>query len=124
MKTITVEKRMSKDEAAKLLGLKVYDTALPQQWLDDVCVKLAFTPSGRFSKPKLNIYDTIVSGVVWCYDNSLFGFPYALTEQAYFWLHHECTGLRGVIAKQPAVLSINFRGRPYIEQLNMSAVEG
>lgn len=123
MKTITVEKRISKEEAAKLLGLKVYDTALPQQWLDDLCLKLAATPSGRFSKPKLNFQDAILSGTVWCYDGSLLGYPYAMTEQAYFWLHHDCTGLKDVIAKQPAILSINLGGMNYARQLNMSAVQ-
>jgi hypothetical protein len=75
--------RVTKDEAAKKLGLKVYDLALPQQWLDDACLNLRFAASVRCGRiPKDSLYEHILTGTVWCYDNSLFGYPHALTEQA------------------------------------------
>jgi hypothetical protein len=63
------KKRITKEEAAKMIGLKVYDTALPQQWLD-VVVK----------EHNLN-YNLVLSNIVWCYDGSLMGFPCPLTVE-------------------------------------------
>ena len=59
---------ISKDEAAKLLRLKTYDTALPQGWVDRI------TAWG---------YDPR-STVVWCYDQNVsFGLPVGLTTEAH-----------------------------------------
>ena len=54
------------DERCKELGLQVYDTAVPQEWADDVCAKTGIYPAGE---------------VVWCYDGSLLGYPVALTPK-------------------------------------------
>lgn len=71
---------LTKDEAAQKLGLAVYDTALPQNWLDDAVDTLSGLP-GKFNE-RSRIYDTILSGVVWCYDQSMFGSPRPLTIAA------------------------------------------
>jgi hypothetical protein len=57
------------DELAKEAGLKVYDTALPNDWVDDVHRDTGFWPQ-RY-------------GFVWCYDNArIGGLPYPLTDAA------------------------------------------
>ena len=62
---------MTKDEAAKQLGLEVYDTALPQHWLDGM------SNSGCMK------YDKALSSFVLCYDGKTFtGFPRPLTKEA------------------------------------------
>lgn len=80
---------MTKDEAAKKKGLKVYDYALPQPWVDESVDKLRLkalkdqinNDAPRKASPE--IYDTLVSGAVWCYDNSkIFGEPVAVTDEA------------------------------------------
>ena len=66
--TVVNKKRISKDEAAKMIGLQVYDMALPQQWLDAVV------------KEHHLEYNQVLSNIVWCYDgNSLLGYPCPLT---------------------------------------------
>lgn len=75
---INTQKRISKRDAATLLGIKVYDTALPQQWLD------CFVDNLKQSGVKGELYDIILSGTVWCYDrDSFIGFPYPLTLEAF-----------------------------------------
>jgi hypothetical protein len=70
----------TKGEAAQAAGLKVYDTALPQDWLDDVVNRLA--PFGP-QPARTQIYETIRIGTVWCYDTArVFGAPVALTDEA------------------------------------------
>lgn len=66
-----------KDAAAKMIGLHVYDVALPQQWLDKAVKKLC---------PEVDVeemstaYALILSNVVWCYDNAtIFGQATPLT---------------------------------------------
>lgn len=55
-------------EAAEALGLKVYDTALPQDWVNDFYEKTAVWPAGMF---------------VWCYDEAkTWGEPYPLSMDA------------------------------------------
>lgn len=50
---------MNIDDRAKELGLKNYDTALPQEWLDGIIRETKISPYGHF---------------VWCYDQSrIFG---------------------------------------------------
>ena len=47
-------------------GLKSFDTALPQDWYDLVYDRLNVNPSGH---------------VVWCYDDSMFGYPRAIDDE-------------------------------------------
>ena len=55
-------------ERAKELGLKSYDTALPQEWVDDVYRETGVYPAGMF---------------VWCYDDArVWGAPVPLTEES------------------------------------------
>lgn len=62
---------MTKDDLAKQAGLRTYDLALPQPWLDVVSKILGG-----------DSYGIILSGTVWCYDNSIFGFPVSLTKES------------------------------------------
>jgi hypothetical protein len=74
---------VTKEQAAQKLGLKVYDVALPQQWLDESCLTLRVHASKDEEIPQ-NLYDTFLSGTVWCYDVAkIFGEPVALTDKAY-----------------------------------------
>jgi hypothetical protein len=54
------------DERCKDLGIKTYDTAMPQGWFDRVIKHLDFNPCGH---------------VVWCYDNCTFGYPLGVTPK-------------------------------------------
>jgi hypothetical protein len=59
---------MNTQEAAEKLGLRSFDTALPQDWVDAFTDNTGVYPVGRF---------------VWCYDvASIFGAPVALDEEA------------------------------------------
>jgi hypothetical protein len=61
-----MENILTCDEAAKQRGYRVYDCALPQQWVDEQ-VKAGFDPRAHF---------------VWCYDVCrFFGEPAAITEE-------------------------------------------
>lgn len=74
---------MNKQEAAEKLGLKVFDCALPQQWVDESVVKLKLTASVRSGRiPANSVCDRLLGGTVWGYDDSLFGEPVALTPEA------------------------------------------
>jgi hypothetical protein len=58
----------SVDEAAKALGLRSYDTALPQDWVDEFEARTETSPLGHF---------------VWSYDGAgIFGRPVALDLEA------------------------------------------
>lgn len=62
-------KWISKDEIAKNQGIKIFDTAVPQQWLNDIH----------------NIFEiqNIVSHFVWSYDiDRTFGRPHPLSPKA------------------------------------------
>lgn len=61
------------DELARELGLVTYDTALPQDWIDDV-VRV----TGR------TMLDIVVAGYVWCYDKpyTTWGRAVPLTDAA------------------------------------------
>lgn len=62
-------RRLTAGEAAEQLQLKVYDTALPQTWVDQVKQLTGWYPAG--------------DGIVWCYDRSTnLGEPVALTTSA------------------------------------------
>ena len=52
--------------------LKTYDWAMPQDWFDEVLIVTKINPSGH---------------IVWCYDNSLCGFPYAIDMLGYIILN-------------------------------------
>jgi len=84
---------MTKDELAKKAGLTTYDCALPQTWLNGVVDTLKH---GCVSNLPENIYGVILSGVVWCYDGSLMGYPYALTNHVlgYLKIYEETTGVK------------------------------
>lgn len=62
-------------ELAEAAGLKVYDTALPQHWVDNV-----YEHTKTIMGTSKGIYPY---GFVWAYDKSeIFGEPYPLTEGA------------------------------------------
>jgi hypothetical protein len=91
---------VNKARAAQILGLQVYDTALPQPWLDAVSEALEL----KYSK---NMYHCILAGTVWCYDNSLIGYPYALTKKVYDLLRDDClTPATMAREDQPSTLDI------------------
>lgn len=75
---------LSLDSRAKALGLNIYDTSLPQSWVDELHNRLEglhhqnWNPYGQF---------------VWCYDNaSIFGYPVALTSLAALILYRTSNG--------------------------------
>lgn len=75
MNVTIIRHDVTKDQAAKILGLKVYDTALPQSWLDATVKNLN------------EDYHKVLSSFVWCYDGGSFcGYPYPLTVEAYGYL--------------------------------------
>jgi len=82
MTALEVTGRVTKSEAAEKLGLKTYDTALPQPWLDSVVEKLRQYQE-HAETPETSLYDQILSSFVWCYDGSLLGYPRPLTTQAH-----------------------------------------
>jgi hypothetical protein len=59
-------KDISKDEAAKELGIKSFDVSLPQSWVEYCRQKLGVNP---------------VPHVVWSYDTSRFGNPVGITRE-------------------------------------------
>ena len=68
----------TKSETAKAKGLKSFDCTLPQQWLNDIANTIAKASHTHYNEA----YQTILCGVVWCYDGSLLGYPFALTSKA------------------------------------------
>lgn len=55
------------DQLAAAKGLRTYDTALPQEWVDRFAADTGFSPVGHF---------------VWSYDEAvMFGAPVALTPE-------------------------------------------
>ena len=57
---------MTVQETAEEMGLKVFDTALPQPWFDSILKRFGLNPSGHF---------------VWSYDDAgVYGKPVALTS--------------------------------------------
>jgi len=63
---------ITKEEAAIILGFKVFDNTLPSEWLDEVTRRGAD-------------YDLVRTGVVWCYDSPSYaeGKPQAVIQEAY-----------------------------------------
>lgn len=62
------------NEKALALGLKSYDTSLPQPWVDALMEKIGWAKEFQDFNP--------YGQMVWCYDNSTFGYPVALTSLA------------------------------------------
>lgn len=79
MKYIEVEGNISKGDAARKMILQSYDPALPQQWVDNF-VEVIQKDNAKLIKEDL--YGQVISSFVWCYDNSLLGFPRPLTRKA------------------------------------------
>lgn len=63
---------IDKHELARAAGLKSYDVALPQVWLDNVADKLARVTG----QPRCDVYDALRRGTVWCYDTHFLGEPH------------------------------------------------
>lgn len=74
--------RPNKRDAAELLNIETYDTALPQRWLDEFVNEIVKVTG----KPRDEIYGLALSSFVWCYDDSIMGYPYPMTITAYGWL--------------------------------------
>jgi hypothetical protein len=85
MNIISTNRRLNKKECAELLNLKVYDTAVPQEWLDKIFLKLSFTPESKLFPE--NWREIILSSLVWCYEDDkiklLMGCPICLTKRAF-----------------------------------------
>lgn len=62
--------RTNMDQAAEIMGIKKYDVALPQNWVDNVCRLTGKNPCGH---------------VVWSYDgegsSNCFGKPVGITRE-------------------------------------------
>lgn len=102
MNILIVQEKVNKDRAAQLLGLEVYDTALPQEWLDQFVYIL------RKKQPV--DYHLVLSSFVWCYDNGSFmGYPYPLTVQAFAFLklYDQLTGSSYTSSETYNVLEVN-----------------
>lgn len=95
-------KPVNKDEAAKLLGYKTYDTAVPQPWLDELYEILQPISESFPAAWK----DIILSSIVWCYDDphNFIGAPVVLTKVAYDMLNQAAIKDMWDVTKQPAVL--------------------
>ena len=114
MNIIKVTKEyLTRDEAALMLGLKVYDLAIPQQWLDDLYLKMSMSPAGRTGQLPEGWKDIILSSLVWCYDKdgkgspSIFGYPVVMVKKALDILNMECVQEKvWDFSQQAAVLDI------------------
>jgi hypothetical protein len=79
-----VPHHLTKDQAAKLLGLQTYDCALPQPWLDRAAKVLSAVGANTEG---IGVYDMLLSSVVWSYDQAkLMGAPHPLTIKAWGYL--------------------------------------
>ena len=101
-----IKERLTKDETAKILGLQIYDTAVPQPWLDNLYLKMSMSPAGRTGQLPEGWKDLILSNLVWCYDSSLFGYPVILTKKALDLLNMNCVRTIWNFSGQAAVLEI------------------
>jgi hypothetical protein len=99
-----LQSRLTVQKAVELLELKTYDTALPQTWLDDLLLKMSLSPRGRTGQLPDGWRDIILSGLVWCYDGSLFGHPVALTKKVLELLDMECVQSIWDFKSQAAVI--------------------
>ena len=96
-------KPVNKDEAAKLLGYKTYDTAVPQPWLDELYEILQPISASFPAAWK----DIILSSIVWCYDDpyNFIGAPVVLTKVAYDMLNQAAIKDMWDVTKQSARFS-------------------
>ena len=78
MNITVIHRNVSKEQAAKMLGIQSY-TDLPLHWVGRVAAVLS-AMTGK------NMYDLLLSSIVWCYDGSRIGYPYPLTIEAYGYL--------------------------------------
>jgi len=84
LEVVTCSGVCAKHSAAKMLGLEVFDTALPAPWLDRTVENLqkrisSETATTNSSDPE-NMRAALLSTVVWYYPKgSIFGMPYPLT---------------------------------------------
>jgi len=79
----------SKESVALAKGLKIFDVALPQQWLNSITAQARDrlrTMQPTTDDDRDAIYWAILSGTVWSYDNSLLGQPFPLTDKAKYYL--------------------------------------
>jgi hypothetical protein len=71
----------TKSAAAEELGVKIYDTTLPQTWLDSASMVIADRDP---SKTRDQVYGMLLTSVVWGYDQArIFGAPQPLTLTAF-----------------------------------------
>ena len=102
MRVIFIKKPLPKDKAAEILGIESYDTALPQTWINGVVKTLQEKDE---TLPE-DLYHRILFGTVWCYDKSLMGFPFALTDEVYGYIKTYEDSLGVVELNQDQVLNI------------------
>lgn len=122
-----VKNRLTVQEAAELLGLKSFDTALPQIWLDDILLRMSITPCSK-TFPE-NWKDLVLSGLVWCYDPddkgspSLFGYPVALTTKTLDLLTRACPRQIWDFTEQKAILEV-FPEPTALDKAQLAKEEG
>jgi hypothetical protein len=82
---------VNKDQAAQVLGIKTYDCALPQPWVNQFVETLKDTPTA-ITKGIDYLSGMILSSFVWSYDDAkVFGRPHPLTIAAFGWLRcYDC----------------------------------
>lgn len=68
---------LTKEDMASLYGIRQYDVAIPQQWLENRARELA---AYELVDSECEAYDLIRSGAIWCYQGKgyEFGGPYYL----------------------------------------------
>lgn len=82
---ISVPHFPNKKIAANLCGIKKCDYALEQPWLNSAVKTL--TPIAAAVKEPIDIYDLLVTSIVWSYDQAkIFGAPHPLTLKAWGYL--------------------------------------
>jgi hypothetical protein len=100
--------RLSVQDAAECLGLKTYDTAIPQPWIDNVLLMMSLTAVSKYFVEDWKYI--VLSGLVWCYDKtedglpSIFGYPVALTKKCLDLLVLACPGSIWDFSQQKAVI--------------------
>lgn len=81
MDIIRADRKVTRAEAAEMLGLKTFDV-LPQTWLDEACLLLRLSAPTKDLIPTDSLYEVLCTGTVWCYDRcKLMGEPMPLTVQ-------------------------------------------
>jgi hypothetical protein len=71
---------VNKGQLAEGYGLKSYDVALPQDWLNRSARKLSELPTACLTRDQA--YDKLLFGTVWNYpEGSIFGTPFYLYQE-------------------------------------------